>query len=168
MIHFSGHGALLDGEFYLLPYGVMPVMRWPSPPPHCRRPRCASSSKAWPSTAGSWCCWMPAARAGPWPTVRPWWPTPPVACGAGGGNITVLTSSSKDELSREDPQWGNGAFTKIVLEALSSKADANRNGLISISELTGYLTRHVPGLTDGAQHPGVEMRFDGDVFVAGL
>ena len=48
------------------------------------------------------------------------------------------------------------------------RADANRNGLISISELTGYLTRHVPGLTDGAQHPGVEMRFDGDVFVAGL
>ena len=85
-----------------------------------------------------------------------------------GPNITVLTSSSAAELSREDPTWGNGAFTKIVLEALSSRADANRNGLISISELTGYLTRHVPGLTDGAQHPGVEMRFDGDVFVAGL
>jgi uncharacterized caspase-like protein len=85
-----------------------------------------------------------------------------------GANITVLTSSSKDELSHEDPKWSNGAFTKIVLEALSSQADANRNGLISISELTGYLTRHVPGLTDGAQHPGVEMRFDSDVFVAGL
>ena len=85
-----------------------------------------------------------------------------------GPNVTVLTSSSAAELSREDPKWGNGAFTKIVLEALSNRADANRNGLISISELTGYLTRHVPGLTDGAQHPGVEMRFDGDVFVAGL
>jgi hypothetical protein len=89
-----------------------------------------------------------------------------------GPNITVLTSSSADQLSREDPTWGNGAFTKIVLEALSSRADANRNGLISISELTGYLMRHVPGLTLGAgypvQTPGVEMRFDGDVFVAGL
>ena len=85
-----------------------------------------------------------------------------------GPNVTVLTSSSATELSREDPQWGNGAFTEIVLEALSSRADANRNGLISVRELTGYLTRHVPGLTDGAQHPGVEMRFDGDVFAAGL
>jgi uncharacterized caspase-like protein len=85
-----------------------------------------------------------------------------------GPNITVLTSSSAAELSHEDPRWGNGASTTIVLEALSSPADANHNGLISISELTGYLTRHVPGLTDGAQHPGVEMRFDGDVFVAGL
>jgi hypothetical protein len=101
-----------------------------------------------------------------------------VACGTGpvarytaplvGPNITVLTSSSAAELSREDPRWHNGAFTKIVLEALSSRADASRNGLISISELTGYLTRHVPGLTNGAQHPGVEVRFDGDVFVAGL
>jgi hypothetical protein len=83
-------------------------------------------------------------------------------------HITVLTSSSAAELSREDPRWGHGVFTTIVLEALSSRADANRNGLISISELTGYLTRHVPGLTDGAQHPGVERRFDSDVFVAGL
>ena len=54
-----------------------------------------------------------------------------------GANITVLTSSSAAELSREDPTWGHGAFTTILLEALSSRADANRNGLISISELTG-------------------------------
>ena len=85
-----------------------------------------------------------------------------------GPNIAVFTSSSATELSREDPQWAHGAFTTIVLEALSSQADANRNGLISISELMSYLTRHVPGLTNGAQHPGVEMRFDGDVFAAGL
>jgi hypothetical protein len=80
----------------------------------------------------------------------------------------VLTSSSKAELSREDPRWGNGAFTEIFLEALSGWADTDRNGRISVSELTGYLTRHVPALTNGAQSPGVEVRFDGDVFVAGL
>jgi uncharacterized caspase-like protein len=85
-----------------------------------------------------------------------------------GPNVTVFTSSSAAQLSREDPRWGHGAFTTIVLEALSGRPDADRNGLISGSELTGYLTRHVPGLTDGAQHPGVEVRFDGYVFVAGL
>ncbi len=85
-----------------------------------------------------------------------------------GPNVTVLTSSTSTQLSREDPGWRNGAFTEIFLEALGSRADANKNGLISVSELTGYLTRHVPGLTGGAQTPGVEMRFDGDVFVAGL
>jgi hypothetical protein len=79
----------------------------------------------------------------------------------------VLTSSSAAKLSREDPRWGKGAFTKIFLETLSSRADANRNDLLSVSELTDYLARHVPALTDGAQHPGVEIRFDGDVFVTG-
>jgi hypothetical protein len=56
----------------------------------------------------------------------------------------------------------------LTLEALSGKADTDRNGRISVSELTGYLTRHVPSLTGGAQQPGVEMRFDSDVFAAGL
>ena len=77
VVHFSGHGTLLDGEFYLLPHDV-----------DVRRPgghqsdgavgvRCsARSSKAWPSTAGCWCCWMPAARAGRWRRARPWRPMP--------------------------------------------------------------------------------------------
>jgi uncharacterized caspase-like protein len=82
-------------------------------------------------------------------------------------NVTVLTSSSAAELSREDRSWGHGAFTKILLEALS-QADIDRNSLISINELTGYLTRHVKRLTAGAQTPDVDMRFYGDVFVAGL
>jgi WD40 repeat protein len=169
VVHFSGHGTLLDGEFYLLPYDVDagdPVVikatalsasllrqeleglaqygRVLVLLDACRSGGAMASGQALAVDANR----LRAALVGP--------------------NITVLTSSSAAELSREDPRWGNGAFTKIVLEALSSRADANRNGLISISELTGYLTRHVPGLTDGVQHPGVEMRFDGDVFVAGL
>jgi hypothetical protein len=56
----------------------------------------------------------------------------------------------------------------VVLEALTSAADADKNGMISISEFTNYLTHQVPALTGGAQQPGVEMRFDGDVFVAGF
>jgi hypothetical protein len=169
VIHFSGHGALLDGEFYLLPHAVKvgdPV---------------ALTSTALSASAlrqllegiakhGRVLVLLDACRSGGAMATGQALVADPDRLRAAlvGANITVLTSSSKDELSREDPRWGNGAFTKIVLEALSSRADANRNGPISISELTGYLTRHVPGLTDGAQHPGVEMRFDGDVFVAGL
>jgi hypothetical protein len=169
VVHFSGHGALLDGEFYVLPHGVnagdevaikttalpasdlrreleglAPYGRVLVLLDACRSGGAMASGQALAADATR----LRAAQVGP--------------------NITVLTSSSTAELSREHPQWGHGAFTTIVLEALSSRADANRNGLISISKLTGYLTRHVPGLTDGAQHPAVEMRFDGDVFVAGL
>jgi hypothetical protein len=169
VVHFSGHGTLLGGEFYLLPYGVnagdevaIKATALPASDLHrefaglaqygrvlvlldaCRSGGAMASSQALAADATR----LRAALA--------------------GSNITVLTSSSAAELSREDPQWGHGAFTTIVLEALSSRADANRNGLISISELTGYLKRHVPGLTNGAQTPDVSMNFDGDVFVAGL
>jgi uncharacterized caspase-like protein len=168
VVQFSGHGTLLDGEFYLLPHevnagdpvtiketalsasdlrreldGLAPYGRVLVLLDACRSGGAMASGQALTGDATR----LRTALVGP--------------------NITVLTSSSAAELSREDPQWGHGAFTKIVLEALSSRADANRNGLISVRELTGYLTRHVPDLTDGAQHPGVEMRFDGDVFVAG-
>jgi uncharacterized caspase-like protein len=169
VFHFSGHGALLDGEFYLLPHGVKvgdPV---------------ALTSTALSASAlrqqlegiaqhGRVLVLLDACRSGGAMADGQALAADATRLRAAlvGPNITVLTSSSAAELSREDPRWSNGAFTKIVLEALSSRADANRNGLISISELTGYLTRHVPGLTDGAQRPGVEMRFDGDVFVAGL
>jgi WD40 repeat protein len=169
VIHFSGHGTLLNGEFYLLPYDVdagdeVAIKATALPAADLHR------ELAGLAQYGRVLVLLDACRSGG-----------AMASGQAlaadakqlrtaliGANITVLTSSSAAELSREDQQWGHGAFTTIVLEALSSKADANHNGLISISELTGYLTRHVPGLTDGAQHPGVEMRFDGDVFVAGL
>jgi WD40 repeat protein len=169
VVQFSGHGTLLDGEFYLLPHDV------DASDPVVIKATALSASLLRQeleglAAHGRVLVLLDACRSGGAMATGQALAADATRLRAAlvGPNITVLTSSTAAELSREDPQWGNGAFTKIVLEALSSRADANRNGLISISELTGYLTRHVPGLTDGAQHPGVEMRFDGDVFVAGL
>ena len=36
-----------------------------------------------------------------------------------------------------------------------------------MSELTHYLATHVPILTAYSQHPGVEVRFEGGLFIAG-
>jgi hypothetical protein len=169
IVHFSGHGAFVEGEFYLLPHDV-----------DVSRPAAIITTALSAHTLrqeidklvqyGQVLVLLDACRAGGAMATGQALTADATRLRAAlvGSNITVLTSSSADQLSREDPRGGHGAFTKIVLEALSSQADANRNGLISISELTGYLTRHVPGLTSGAQRPGVEVRFDGDVFVAGL
>jgi WD40 repeat protein len=169
VVHFSGHGALIDGEFYLLPYDVDagdPVAIIATALP-------ASTLRQQLEGLGEYgrvLVLLDACRSGGAMANGQ-------ALGAdatrlrmvlGASNVTVLTSSSAAELSREDPRWGNGAFTEILLEALSSRADENRNGLISVSELMGYLTDHVPELTNGAQRPGVEVRFGGHVFVAGL
>ena len=82
-------------------------------------------------------------------------------------NVTVLTSSTADQLSVEDKQWRNGAFTEAVLEALTTRADEDRNGLISMVEMTRYLTGRVPEITGGKQAPGIDTRFESNVFVAG-
>jgi uncharacterized caspase-like protein len=84
-----------------------------------------------------------------------------------GSNVTVLTSSSTNEFSREDEKWNHGAFTQVLLDALGRDADEDHDGLISMSELTHYIITHVSGLTEGHQHPGVEQRFEGELFVAG-
>ena len=44
-------------------------------------------------------------------------------------NVTVLTSSTSGESSREDERWANGAFTKILLAGLGADADENRDGV---------------------------------------
>ena len=85
-------------------------------------------------------------------------------------NVTVLTSSTADKISREDDKWQHGAFTKVFLDGLSSgdEIDADRNGVISMAELTAYMKKHLFELTNGDQQLGLEQRFQDDVFVSGL
>ena len=87
-----------------------------------------------------------------------------------GNNVTVLTSSMADKLSREDEKWQHGAFSKALLDALGSgdEIDTDRNGVISMAELTAYLAKHLDELTGGDQLLGLEQRFQGDLFVSGL
>jgi uncharacterized caspase-like protein len=85
--------------------------------------------------------------------------------GLAAANITVRTSSSGSETSFEDPAWEHGAFTKVLLDALDDQAaDLDRNGLISVIGLTKYVTTRVPVLTGGRQNPGIEVRFEGTLF----
>jgi uncharacterized caspase-like protein len=88
------------------------------------------------------------------------------------GNVTVLTSTSTaDKRAREDEKWQHGAFSKALLDALSGSAgdvDTDHNGVISMTELTEYVGKHLSLLTGGDQQLGLEQRFRGDLFVAGL
>ncbi len=85
------------------------------------------------------------------------------------GNVTVLTSSKADKLSREDEAWRHGAFTKVLLDALSDDdADTDRNGVISMSDLTAYMEKRLDLLTGGDQQLGVVQSFQGEIFVVGL
>jgi hypothetical protein len=74
--------------------------------------------------------------------------------GLAASNVSVLTSSSSKEISREDPAWQNGAFTKVLMEALGRDADENHDGLVSMTELAHYMSTHLPAMTANHQHWG--------------
>ena len=164
VVHFSGHGDVVDGRLYLLPHDV--DARTPA--------RIKGSALSIDDLRGEL---LELAKLGRMLVLLD-------AChsGASGAaidaarlraelamtNVTVLTSSSGTEPSREDLAWANGAFTEALLEALGGAADTNRDGLISVTELAQYLAAHVQRLTAGRQTPGIEVRFEGSLFAAGL
>jgi Caspase domain/PQQ-like domain len=171
VVMFSGHGTMIDNQSYLVPHGAdnsttarlkasaIPATEFRSEieklAQHGRvlvlLDACRSAGLiGGPSNS------LPAAEV--------------LRAVMNARQVTVLTSSSADKVSREDEKWGHGAFTKALLDALSASddIDTNRDGVISMSELTAYIEKRLAKLTDGDQQLGLDQRFQGDVFVAGL
>lgn len=67
--------------------------------------------------------------------------------------VVVFSSATGREYALEKPEWGNGAFTKALVEGLSGKADHSGSGRITHKGLDYYLSERVKALTNGQQHP---------------
>ncbi|MBI2751126.1 MAG: caspase family protein [Burkholderiales bacterium] len=67
--------------------------------------------------------------------------------------VIVFAASTGRQFSIEAPEWGNGAFTKAVVEGLSGKADFRKTGVISHKALDFYVAERVKELTKGQQSP---------------
>ena len=72
--------------------------------------------------------------------------------------LVLFTAATGKQLSLEDTAWGNGAFTKALVEGLGiagTRAKANMLGqdAITLSELEAYVAERVKQLTQGAQSP---------------
>jgi WD40 repeat protein len=169
VVMFSGHGTMIDGQFYLVPYGADD-----STPARLKAsaiPAAEFQSEILKLAAhGRVLVLLDACRSagliGGTPLAAD-----VLRSVLAASNVTVLTSSTADKLSREDDRWQHGAFTKVLLDALSNAADdidTNHDGVISMAELTAYVDRHLSQLTGGDQQLGLEQRFQGDIFVAGL
>lgn len=72
---------------------------------------------------------------------------------ASENGVIVFASSAGRQESEEDDSWGNGAFTKALIEGLSGKADLNRSGRITYKGLDFYVSEEVRKLTNGRQTP---------------
>jgi uncharacterized caspase-like protein len=66
--------------------------------------------------------------------------------------IVTYASSTGREVSQEDDSWGNGAFTKALLEGLKA-ADVTGKGVITTAALDLWVSERVKQLTRGSQHP---------------
>lgn len=71
---------------------------------------------------------------------------------AENGAVVFASSTGKQD-SLEDPAWGNGAFTKALVEALNGKAAYGGSKKITINMLDLYLSERVKELTKGQQTP---------------
>jgi hypothetical protein len=170
VVHFSGHGAMVDGTLYLLPYDTD-----------------ARDAVGIKSTAllvdafkselteiakhGRVLVLLDACHSGATSLDG----SSKVVDAAllrrelAAANVTVLTSSGRSEVSLEDDAWQHGAFTRALLDALNDPAaDTDHVGLINATALAHYVSRDVSSLTGGKQNPDMEVRFDTTVFAVGL
>jgi hypothetical protein len=60
------------------------------------------------------------------------------------GKVLHLTGATGFGKSLESDTWRHGLFTYYLLRALRGEADLNRNGEVTIGEVTDYVNRKVP------------------------
>jgi hypothetical protein len=160
VILFSGHGAREGDKFYLLPHGVdassVDAIRATALPATEFHDEIAAVAQY-----GRAIVFIDACRSGGATLPR----DRSLRAMLAAPNVTVFTSSKPGEISVERAEWRNGAFTEALLEALA-RADTNRDGLIRVSDLSGYLSERVPALTGNRQHPDVEIHFDARILAA--
>ncbi len=74
----------------------------------------------------------------------------------------ILTSSRADEYSREKPEYGNSLFTYHLIEGLKGAGDANKDGLVALKELYGYVYEKTKNDSNGLQSPQMRGRLVGE------
>jgi uncharacterized caspase-like protein len=72
---------------------------------------------------------------------------------AGGKGRVIITASGANEVSVEKDDLQHGVFTYYLVEGLKGKADADKDGLITIDEIYRFISKHVPRPTGQEQHP---------------
>lgn len=75
---------------------------------------------------------------------------------AAENGVVVLSATTGQQTAEERDEWGHGAFTLALLEALKGNADYNdKDHAISVAEIRTYIANRVKTMTDGKQTPAV-------------
>lgn len=72
---------------------------------------------------------------------------------AAENGAVVFSSAAGSQFALESPEWGNGAFTRALLQAFGGSGDYNRDGAVSVNELNLFVSEEVKRLTNNQQTP---------------
>jgi hypothetical protein len=165
VILVSSHGEMIDGQFYLIPYGFDAGSQGRSIKSAVSASEFAKKVQAL-ATHGKVLVLLDACHSGA--VGAQGWAKDPDAKVLQDAmdleNVAVLTSSKKNELSEELPEWKHGALAEAFLDAL--KGAPATEGVIRLSALTDAMENEVQSLTKGRQHLGMHVNFSGDLFMA--
>lgn len=67
--------------------------------------------------------------------------------------VIVFAASTGRQFAQESAKWGNGAFTRAVIEGMSGEADSSGSGRITHKMLDLYISERVKAMTRGKQSP---------------
>ncbi len=71
-----------------------------------------------------------------------------------GSGTVVISASAGNSYAFESDEWENGVFTYCLINGLKNRmADTDKNGEITINELSRYVSLEVDKLTRGGQKP---------------
>lgn len=151
MLFIAGHGANdpKDGYFFL-PYDFDPAQGARSGVTQ------ATFKKAVEGLAGRAYFFIDTCHSGNVTGGRKSFPNPDVSAvindmASADSGVIVFSASTGRQEALENEAWGNGAFTKSVVEGLSGKADEKRTGRVTHRMLDYYITDRVKELTGGKQ-----------------
>lgn len=70
-----------------------------------------------------------------------------------GKGRVIISACSANEISKEDDSLQHGVFSYYLLKGLKGEADFDGDGIITVSELFGFLSKKVPEASGQDQHP---------------
>ena len=165
VILVTSHGEMIDGQFYLIPYGFDAASQGRSIKSAVSASELAKKVQAL-AKYGKVLVLLDACHSGA--VGAQGWATDPDARVLQDAmdleNVTVLTSSKKNELSYELPEWKHGALAQAFLDALVWAADSQ--GIVRLSALTDAMENEIKSLSKDWQHLGMHVNFSADLFVA--
>ena len=151
LLFLAGHGATIDQDFYFMTADSDPDDAYATAVSRENIQRAISRRK------GTMLVLLDACRSAAGADVTARSPVDmnrvPNELGDASNGVLLYASASARQYSYEGPEWGNGAFTKAVLEGLAGAADYDRNGIVETDELYLFVRRRVGEMTKNQQEP---------------